>query len=287
VFPEVFTVGVESGPGRLPTRPALWRILEEGGGLYTLGLRSWEPPGTITGVITDSTGQMPLRGTVVGLSGTPFSTEVDSSGRFRFDSIAPGAYTLLASNPTYAAFGQLADDEPLTVESGKEYRATMRAITTTQLTKMLCDAARAAAPLFSKETAPAPPGAATLRILVTRADNGSPLPQFPLWLRWVDPKPKEGPDTLSLLLLRDKVFGPALGRIPGINQRLQGVQSMTDDIGGVTFCGVPSETQLELVMLRGDDDPASPEGARAVRITSFVLKRGDLALRSIAVVPPR
>jgi hypothetical protein len=69
--------------------------------------------------------------------------------------------------------------------------------------------------------------------------------------------------------------------------RLQGLQSITDESGGVTFCGVPPETPLELVMLRGDDDPAYPEGARTVRISSFVLKRGELALRSVAVVPPR
>jgi hypothetical protein len=278
VFPEVVTVDVGLGPGRSTPRPMLWRILEEGGGLYTLGLRSWEPPGTITGVITDSTGQMPLRGTVVGLSGTPFSTEVDSSGRFRFDSIAPGAYTLLASNPTYAMFGQLADDEPLTLESGKEYRATMRAITTTQLRTIICDAARAAAPLFSKEPPPPPPGAATVRILITRADSGMALTRLPVWLRWRDAEQGDTANPIDVRQLLQHKEGKT---------RLQGVQSMTDDIGGVTFCGVPSETMLELVMLRSDDDPSYTEGARAVRITSFTLKRGELSLRSIGVVPPR
>jgi hypothetical protein len=278
VFPEIVMVGDESGPGRLPPRPALWRILEEGGGLYTPGLRSWETPGTITGVITDSTGQLPLRGTVVALSGTPFSTEVDSLGRFRFDSIAPGAYTLLASNAAYAVFGQLADDQPLTLEAGKEHRATMRAITTTQLRTIVCDAARAAAPLFSKAPPPPPPDAATVRILVTRAHSGSALTHFPVWLRWVDPEQVDSakPRTIQQML-QDGVK----------KTRLQGVQSITDENGGVTFCGVPPDTQLELVMLRGDDDPAYLEGARAVRITSFVLKRGELTLRSVSVVPPK
>jgi len=277
VFPEIVTADVGLGPGRSTPRPVLWRILEEGGGLYTLGLRSWEAPGTITGTITDSTGQMPLRGTVVGLSGTPFSTEVDSSGRFQFDSIAPGAYTLLASHPTYAMFGQLADDEPLTLESGKEYRATMRAITTTQLRTIICDAARAAAPLFSKEPPPPPPGAATVRILMTRSDSAMALTGFPVWLRWVDP---EQVDSASPLTIQQMLQS-------GKKTRLQGVQSITDEIGGVTFCGVPAETMLELVMLRSDDDPSFPEGARAVRITSFTLKRGELSLRSIPVVPPK
>ena len=278
VFPEVFTVGVESGPGRLPARPTLWRILEEGGSLYSAGLRSWETAGTITGVITDSTGLVPLRGTVVALSGTPFSTEVDSLGRFRFDSVAPGAYTLLASNPTYALFGQLADDEPLTLEAGKDYRATMRAITATQLQTIICDAARAAAPLFSNAPPPPSPNSATVRILMTRADSGRPLDRLPIWLRWVDPEKAKGsvePTTLNQ-------------HLAGVSKiRLQGIQSITDEMGGVTFCGVPSETTLELTMLRSDDDPAFPEGARAVRIMSFVLKPGELALRSVSVTPPK
>jgi hypothetical protein len=285
VFPQVVTS--EVGTGRGSSRPMLWRILEEGGGLYTPGLRSWERPGTITGVITDSTGRHPLRETAVSLSGTPFSTLVDSLGSFRFDSVAPGAITLLASHPTYAMFGQLADDEPLTLEPGRDYRASMRAITTTQLRLMLCDAARATAPLFSKAPAPPPSHTATVRVLVTTANDGSAAQRLPVWLRWRDAKPKEGPDTLALLVEKDKTFGPVVGSIPGILNRLDGIQSMTDEMGGVTFCGVPSGTPLELVMLRSDDDPAFLQGAREVRITSFVLKPGELALRSVSVVPPR
>lgn len=286
IFPEVVTTDL--GPQRQASpRAVLWRIQEEGGGLYTPGLKSWETPGTITGVVTDSTGQRPLRETVVSLSGTPFSTEVDSLGRFRFDSIAPGAYTLLASNPDYAPFGQLADDQPLTLEAGKEFRAELRAVGTMQLKTMLCDAARATSPLFSKAPPQPPPDAATLRILITRADSGSALPHLPVWLRWRDTLPPNPKDTLNRILLTDRQFGPVLGSIPGINQRLQGVQSKTDESGAVTFCGVPPETPLELVMLRSDDDPSFPEGAKAVRITSFVLKRGELSLRQVSVMPPK
>ena len=274
VFPQLVTMDVGLGPGRAQQRPVLWRIQEEGGGLYTPGLKSWETPGSISGTITDSTGQVPLRETVVALSGTPFSTRVDSLGMFRFDSIAPGAYTLLASNPVYSDFGQLAADHPLTLEAGQDFRATMRAIKTSQLETMLCDAARAAAPLFSLEPPPPPPNAATLRVLVSRADSGTALPHVPVWLRWRDPNQK---DSTSL---REQAQGVS-------TIRLQGIQSMTDEIGGVTFCGVPSETQLELVMLRSDDDPSFPEGARAVRFASYVLKKGELALRAAYIVPPK
>ena len=63
---------------------------------------------------------------------------------------------------------------------------------------------------------------------------------------------------------------------------------VTEHVSGQPLRGVlVSETPLELVMLRGDDDPAHAAGARAVRISSFVLKRGELALRTFSVVPPK
>jgi hypothetical protein len=166
----------------------------------------------------------------------------------------------------------------MTLEAWKEYRATMQAITTTQLRTIICDAARAAAPLFSKAPPPPPPNSATLRIIITRADSGSALPRFPVWLRWVDPQQVDSANPRTVQQMMQE----------GVRKtRLQGVQSITDETGGVTFCGVPSEAQLELVMLRGDDDPTYPEGARAVRIGGFVLKRGELALRSVSVTPPK
>jgi hypothetical protein len=58
-------------------------------------------------------------------------------------------------------------------------------------------------------------------------------------------------------------------------------------VGGATFCGIPPKTMLELVMLRSDDDPAVPVGDRVVRVTSFMLERGDVVLKSYSVRPPR
>jgi len=271
LFPQVSTLAVQrAGGGEMRPLPTVWRLLEEGGGLYTPGLRSWETPGTITGVVTDSTGRSPLVGTVVGLSGTPFSVEVDSLGRFRFDSIAPGAYTLLASHPVYADFGQMADDEPLTVEAGKVYRANMRAITSTQLRAAVCDAARAESPILSRSEPPSS-DLATVRILFSNADGSGPVRGLPVWLRWRDPEQQAANDSIT----RE------------ISQKLLGAESMTDDVGGATFCGIPPKTMLELVMLRSDDDPTVPLGERVVRVTSFMLERGDVVLRSFTVRPPR
>jgi hypothetical protein len=215
---------------------------------------------TISGAV-DGVGRAPLTGAVVSL-GNAVPVEVDSAGRFRFDSIPPGAYTLLASQRGYADLGQLADDEPLNLTAGQTYRANLRAIGTTELLSILCDGKKVTPPL------------ATLRVLATHADSAGPLPWLSVWLRWPDPDQK-----LPAQRIMD-------ARIPR-KQRLLGMQAKTDQSGGVTFCGVPSGVLLEFVMLRGDDDDALPEAARFVRVTSFVLKPGEIASRAISVRPPR
>ena len=234
-------------------------------------------------------GRAPLHGTVVALSGTPLSAEVDSLGRFRFDSIPPGAYTLLASHSTYADFGQLADDEPLTLEAGKEYTANMRAITTIQLRSMLCDVVRTEPPFGTTVTST--PDQAVVRILMLDADSGHYVTRFPLWLRWRDPGPAKGVDTLALLLQKDKQMGPVMRRL-GISEssddQMPGVQMMTDDAGGATFCGIPADTSLELLwFLQNANDVSNPAAVLPFRIGSFMLKKGEIVVRSFRVRPPR
>jgi hypothetical protein len=261
-FPEIQPVAVAPGGVVSTARKAyVYRVIEEGGGLFTPGLVTWEKPGAIVGTVMDSTSRGPLRGTVVSLSGTPYSVEVDSSGGFRFDSIPPGAYTLLASHRTYADFGQLVDDEPLNVVAGEIYRSRLKAVTTSALVSILCDG-----------RAVEPPDA-TLRVLLTHSDSGTALRNLPVWLRWPDPEHKTPKDPIT----------------PGIEQPLLGIQSRTDHAGAVTFCGVPSDTRLELVMLLPDDDPSVPKGAgvRLQRITQFIVRPGEVASRTASARPPQ
>lgn len=275
-FPDVEAVAVVGGRETRTRQPRVYRVIEEGGGLYAPGLVPWEKPGTIVGIVTDSTGAEPLRGTMVSLSGTPFSAEVDSSGAFRFDSIPSGAYTLIASHPTYAEFGQLVDDDPLNVMAGETYRSRMRAPSTSALVSILCDGRKVA-----------PPNA-TLRVMLTHLDSGTALPDLRVWLRWPDP---EAPKPKSITE-------------PGLEIPLLGMQSRTDRSGAVTFCGVPPDTRLELVMLLPDDDPrpapprdpdysrrvqcvsSSCDGSKFQRIAHFNVRPGELTVRTASVRPP-
>ncbi|HEX6315057.1 MAG TPA: carboxypeptidase-like regulatory domain-containing protein, partial [Gemmatimonadaceae bacterium] len=255
-FPEVTTVdNIRSGQ-RGEARGTLWRIIEEGGGLYTPGLRSWEAPGTIVGTVVDSTGRAPLTRTLVSLSGTPLSAEVDSLGRFRFDSIPPGAYTLLASHPDYASLGQMADDQPLTLEAGQVYQASMRGINTATLLDLLCAGKKIL------------PGQATLRVMLNHAEDSAPIPRLLVWLRWPNPDQKAPLDPITPQ--RARMRNP--WSVETVGWELHGEESATDAGGAVTFCGVPADTQLELVTLRPDDDPTVVEGARIVRLTTFILR---------------
>jgi hypothetical protein len=268
VFPEITPVAnLRTGGARDAPRATVWRVIEEGGGLYTPGLSTWETPGTISGTIMDSTGLKPLVGTLISLSGTPLSAESDSLGRFRFDSIPPGAYTLLASHPVYAGLGQMADDEPLTLEQGQVYQANMRAASTSTLLELLC-------PGKTIE-----PGLATLRVLATFGDSG-PASRLPLWLRWADPSQKVSIDPIN-----PRGFMPTSDNKEG-EERFLGIGSGTDADGAAVFCGVPAYRRLELYMVLPNDDPTVPRGSRVSRLTGFYLMPNEVVSRTVKVSPP-
>jgi len=97
-----------------------------------------------------------------------------------------------------------------------------------------------------------------------------------VWLRW--PDPAQEPKSVI-----EPVTGGSL-----VEQPLLGVQSLTDQMGAVNFCGVPSDTRLELVMLLPNDDPEIPKslGVKFYRIQQFIVRPGELTSRTASVRPP-
>jgi hypothetical protein len=112
---------------------------------------------------------------------------------------------------------------------------------------------------------------ATVRILMTHDDGSGPLSGLRVWLRWRGPEQK-------------KAVNPM---VSAVTQHLLGVQSMTDNIGGVTFCNLPPKTLFELVMLRPDGDGRAGGDDSIVPVSSFSLDKGEVVLRSFQVTPPR
>ena len=267
LFPTIRPAIGGAGFARNVPRPSVYRIIEQGGGLFLPQLRTWEKPGFVEGVVLDSTGRRPLRETLVSLSGTPYSTTVDAEGRFRFDSIPPGAYTLLASQRDYADLGQLAASDPLNVVAGGTYRSRMRAVTTVDLLHTLCDGR------------PVDPERATVRVLAIHADSGTALTRLAIALRWEEPTRV---DTAKV-----PFPGGKMGDSITTTRNLPGIQMLTDASGAATFCGVPAGQSLEVLVPRSDDDPEFVPGQRAVRITSFIVRPGQIVSRTISVRPPK
>ena len=67
-------------------------------------LQAFDAPGTITGIVRDSTGELLVRARVSLLSGEQTvvrGTRTDAQGRFSFENINPGRYMLSVSNPGF------------------------------------------------------------------------------------------------------------------------------------------------------------------------------------------
>jgi len=69
----------------------------------------------VTGTVYDSLLRAPLRGADVWVRGTEVRAQTDSAGRFRFDSLTPGRYTLLVSHPGLDSAGLFTLPVPVTV----------------------------------------------------------------------------------------------------------------------------------------------------------------------------
>ncbi len=212
-------VGVDP---RMPTvliRPGIYRLIEEGGDVYAEGIRIFEKPATIAGVVVDSTGA-PLAGATVRLAGTPFTTAVDSAGRFRLDSLPAGSHTIIAEHAAYSALGMPAADETVSLDEGETQRITLRAATTSEIAARLCDGKTPAR------------GHGTLHLTMIDADRNAPLDTMGVWVHWTAPDVAESE--------------PASVRFPG-------QQSRTDARGIVVFCNVPTRIPIEVETVRAND----------------------------------
>jgi len=82
----------------------------------------------LSGTVYDSLQHAALRGADVWLRGTARHVETDGNGRFTFDSVAPGRYTLLVSHPGLDSAGLFTLAVPLTV-GADSLRALVRVAT--------------------------------------------------------------------------------------------------------------------------------------------------------------
>lgn len=221
-------------------RPAATSLAEEGAEVTTDELRAPVRPATITGVVRDSTARRPLRDATIRLTGTSRVVSPDESGRFRFDDVTPGAYTLAVSAPGYDTFGVAAAERAVGPGDGEALHLTLAALTSRALTMRLCGG-RAA-----------PWGRGTLHVTVRDATTGAPLPGVDATARWMSTVGRAGGDSV-----------PAH------------TEGRTDARGTVTFCELPSDRALNVSVTHPQGGNAVPMRvvikAREVRHIELVL----------------
>lgn len=215
---------------RLPTvilRPTMHRLIEEGGIVFTRGLRMFERPAAVTGVVQDSAGR-PFPGATVRLGGTPFSTITGDDGSFRLDSLPAGRFTLIAEHASYTGAGSYVADEAVDLREGVSASHTLRAARTSELIERLCEGRQPGR------------GNGVVRILVADSVTSRPLPSLRVWLRWGN--------------RRSLGAGSAAG----------GFETLTDGSGAVTFCDLPADASPWFSAVRADGRPTADSVAVAI-----------------------
>jgi hypothetical protein len=195
----------------------IYRLMEEGGSITVEGLGRSPSPATLTGAVVDSTGR-PFGGALVRLAGTPYGATVDPRGRYRLDSLPPGAYSLIVEHDGYTLFGTVAAQAYVSLGEGASVEANMRAARSRQIIAGMCRGRRPEA------------RRATLRVIMLDSASTEPFPNVPFRVSWAE----------------------AGSGVTWQEQRLTGT---TDRTGAVNFCGLPARVPLEVVIERPGTQP--------------------------------
>jgi hypothetical protein len=238
---------------RIPSvvvRPTMHRLVEEGGMVFTAGLKLFLRPASVSGTVSDSLGR-PFAGVTLRLGGTPFATQSNASGDFKLDSLPAGRFTVIAEHSTYTQAGSYVGQESVELREGAATPLTIRAGNTTDLLERLCEGK-----LPRKDNG-------ALRILVVDSVTSRPLPSLRVWLRWAGHfvGTMERPQTL-------------------MPTEVGGAESLTDAGGAVTFCDLPADMRLVFSAVRPDGKPAADSSLHrveknALRVNTVITRRPD------------
>jgi hypothetical protein len=210
------------------------------------------PPGSLSGLVWDSTRSQPLAGARVVIFGTEFSTVTDSIGRFSFQGLPEGVFSVAFNHPRL--------DTLLAFPSAVEVEIQAQTLSEVILGVPSVGTILAAACVFESQL----PGTAPLVGRVQVVPSGAPLPTARVALR----RPIEpGSQTRR----SDR------GRLPML--------TTTDAGGRYILCGVPADTDLTLqASFFGHESQTTSvrivTGAHTTRDLGIVLPPGFLTARS-------
>ena len=228
-------------------RPTMHRLVEEGGMVFTAGLKLYARPASVAGFVLDSAGR-PFAGTSIRLGGTPYTTQSGPDGSFRFDSMPAGRFSLIVEHQAYKQVGSYVAIETVELTEGATASMTLRAAKTAEIVEKLCEGK-----MPKKDNG-------TLRVQVIDAMTSRPLASLRVWLRWAG--------RYSGTMEHPEFLRPtALG----------GLESLTDASGNVTFCDLPADVKLVFSAVKPDGKPASD--STDLRVSKSELKVSTVATR--------
>ncbi len=191
-------------------------------------------PASISGVAYDSVRNRPMNGAQIVIQGTSLLTVAGSDGHFRFDSVPPGTYRLLAAHPILDSIGIQLTTPPLTVAPGQAVTVDMVTPRPAGLVKMLCPAARLAL------------GPAALFGRVRNADTDQPIAKARVSIVWTS---LEFGGLRKIPKIRETVTGnDGTYRICGLPNTFDGKVQVQH--AGVTSGDVPISFSNDLLQLR-------------------------------------
>ena len=224
------------------------RLVEEGGMVFTSGLKLYNRPASITGMVQDSAGK-PFPGASVRLGGTPFVTQSGTDGAFRFDSLPGGRFSLVVEHPAYTQAGGLAASEAVDLAEGEASRVTLRAAKTDDLVERVCDGK-----LPKRDNG-------TLRVVVLDSVTSRPLPNLRVWLRWAG-----------------RYMGTMSAPQMLMPSEKGGLETLTDAGGVATFCDLPADMRLVFSAVKPDGKPSSDStylrvAKNELRVSTVITRR--------------
>ncbi len=174
-------------------------------------------PTPVVGIAFDSLGRVPLAGAFVTLAGAgrpTRSTTSDERGLFRFDSVAPGTYTIAMQHAVFDSIGISGASARVAIGDGRD---TLRLSTPSfaRIWSVACGAAPA-------------PGSRDSGIVfgtLRSAETRRPVPNATVNVHWVD---------------------IALDKAAGVAQRPWEVDIRSDSAGDYSACDIPASTILRI-----------------------------------------
>jgi hypothetical protein len=193
--------------------------------------------GGVHGTVTDSIGR-PAAGLRVWIDGTEFETVSDSAGAFSFAGVGKGFYRVATISPALEDAGELDTHEDVEVAQ-------------TGITEVKLELPFLGRALLARcvETAPMSDEAVVAGRVLDRA--GAPVEGAEVRVTWQQ---------------------VARGGPAGLRMNQEGMATTTDDIGGFTFCQVPTDRTAELRATLGERESEAVEVAIPMEAETIVAR---------------